>query len=155
LKGIVDIARDVRVDYQHSNSRDKAINYFRKSIYERINSVANYCTPKGIHFEKMLCSLLCLSKNLEGVLFDVIKSRMREKQKDYDKMPLKSIEQIYGAIEANIPDEYKFNKNTTVFVMNCVTNNCSRLELTSDIIDEVNNTHSIGKGMFLYSLITK
>lgn len=155
LKGIVDFAREVRSDYNYKNSREKAVGYFRRSIFERINCVANYCSPKGIHFEKMLCSLLCFSKNLEGILFDVVESRAQEKQKDYDKMPLKSTEQIYGAIEANIPDKYLFNENTTVFVMNCITENCSRMELTPDMIKDVNNTHPLGKGMFLYSLIKK
>jgi hypothetical protein len=155
LKGIVDVAREVRVDYNHVNSRDKAVSYFRRSIFERINHIANYCNPKEIHFEKMLCSLLCFSKNLEGVLFDVIDTRMKNKQKEYDKMPLKSTEQIYGAIEANIQDKYQFNKNTTLFVMNCISEDCSKFELTSDIIDEINSTHSLSKGTLLYSLINK
>lgn len=152
LKGIVDVAREVRMDYHHKNSRERAVGYFRRSIFERINCVADYCNPKGIHFEKLLCSLLCLSKNLEGILYDVVESRMKEKQLQYDKMPLQSTEQIYGAIEANIPDKYEFNENTTVFVMNSITEECSRLELTPEICEEVNNTHSLGKGMFLYSL---
>lgn len=152
LKGIVDVAREVRVDYLHRDSRKNAISYFRTSIFERINCVANYCRPKGIHFERMLCSLLCLSKNVEGVLFDVIESRMMEKKKRYDRLPLQSTEQIYGAIEANISDKYVFNENTTVFVMNCITEDCSRLDLTPAICEEVNNTHSLAKGMYLYSV---
>ena len=103
----------------------------------------------------MLCSLLCLSKNVEGILFDVVEARMLEKQKRYDKLSLQSTEQIYGAIEANIPDKYKFNDNTTVFVMNCITENCTVLELTPEICEEVNNTHSLSKGMYLYSLYKK
>lgn len=155
LKGIVDFAREIRVDYMNIDSRQKAINYFRRSIFERINCVANYCKPKSINFEKMLCSLLCLSKNVEGILFDVVEARMLEKQKRYDKLSLRSTEQIYGAIEANIPDKYKFNDNTTVFVMNCITENCTVLELTPEICEEVNNTHSLSKGMYLYSLYKK
>ena len=54
LKGIVDVAREVRVDYQCKKSKDKALGYFRRSVFERINCVADYCNPKGIHFEKML-----------------------------------------------------------------------------------------------------
>lgn len=152
LKGIVDVAREVRIDYYHKNTRDRAIGYFRRSIFERINCVAKYCKPKGIHFEKMLCSLLCFAKNLEGILYDIIETRMKEKQLQYEKIPLQKTEQIYGAIEVNIPDKYEFNNNTVVFVMNSITENCSRLELTPDICDKVNNIHSLGKGTFLYSL---
>ena len=151
LKGIVDIAREVRVDYLTGGiARDNAIKYFKTSIFERINCVANYCKPKHIHFERMLCSLLCFSKNIEGIMFDVIESRMDKKKKDYSKLPLQSIEQIYGAIEANITDKYIFNNNTTVFVMDCTKEKCTRMKLTKDIIDGVNNTHVLGKGTFLY-----
>ena len=155
LKGIVDIAREIRVDYLHSDSRKKAVNYFSKSIFERINCVAKYCNPKGIHFERMLCALFCLTKNIEGVLFDVIETRMMKKEKQYNKLPLQSTEQIYGAIDANIPSKYIFNENTTVFVMNCITKNCSRLDITPEICEEINNTHSISKGMYLYSVFKK
>jgi hypothetical protein len=152
LKGIVDVAREVRVDYLHSKSRDSAIGYFRRSVFERINCVSKYCNPKNIHFEKMLCSLLCLSKNIEGIMYDVIETRMKEKQAEYDKMHLQSIEQIYGAIEANIPTKYKFNKDTTVFVMNSITQSCSRMKLTPEICKEVNDIHQLQKGSFLYSV---
>ena len=155
LKGIVDVAREVRADYYHKNSRNRAVGYFRRSIFERINCVADYCKPKRIHFEKMLCSLLCLAKNLEGILYDVIETRMKEKQLEYEKMPLQSTEQIYGAIEANIPDKYEFNKNTVVFVMNSISENCSRLELSQQNIEEINSTHSLGRGTLLYSLYKK
>lgn len=156
LKGIVDVAREVRVDYlQGGRARQSAISYFKKSIYERVNCVANYCNPKNIHFEIMLCSLLCLSRNIEGILYDAIESRMKDKLHDYEKMPLQTTEQIYGALEVNIPDKYMFNENTTVFVMDCISESCSRLELSNDMYDEINKTYVLGKGTLLYSMYKK
>ena len=156
LKGIVDVAREVRVDYLHGgSSRQSAIDYFKKSIHERVSCVANYCNPKNIHFERMLCSLLCLSRNIEGILFDVIESRMEDKLREYKRLPLQTTEQIYGALEVNIPDKYVFNENTTVFVMDCVSEKCSRLELSNDIHEKVNKTHVLGKGTLLYSIYKK
>jgi hypothetical protein len=153
LKGIVDVAREVRVDYQQEGEcRKRALKYFRESIYERIRCIASYCTPKNIKFEKMLCSLLCLSRKVEGILYDVIDSRMKAKNKDYERLPLQTTEQIYGAIEVNIKDNYVFNENTTVFVMNCITEECSRLKLTTEQIRKVNSSHTLGKGSFLYSM---
>ena len=154
LKGIIDIAREVRVDYSSKSniSRDKALKYFRRSIYERINYVAKYCLPKDIHFEKMLCSLLCLAKNTEGILYDVITTRMKEKEREYSKLPLQTPEQIYGAIEANIQDKYIFSDKTVIFVMNSIKKDCSRLELNKKECDEINKIHSLSKGTFLYNL---
>ena len=100
----------------------------------------------------MLCALLCLSKNMEGILYDVIDSRMKDKKKEYEKIPLQTTEQIYGALEANIPDRYQFNENTTVFVMNCISEDCTRMKLTPEIIESVNNAHPLTKGVFLYSM---
>ena len=54
----------------------------------------------------MLCSLLILGKNIEGMLYEAINKKMKEKQKQYSRLPLKSIEQIFAAIETNIEDIY-------------------------------------------------
>ena len=153
LKGIVDVARDVRLDYTNNGiPRKNALKYFERSIHERINCVADFCNPKKIHYEKMLCSLLCLSKNIEGVLYDVIDSRMKDKTREYNKIPLQSSEQIYGAIEVNIPDKYQFNNNTTVFVMDCIKKTCKKLKLSEENCNDINKTHVLGKGTFLYDL---
>jgi hypothetical protein len=156
LKGIVDVTREVRVDYlKNGESRQKAIQYFKQSIYERIKCIANYCSPKGIHFEKMLCSLLCFSKNIEGILYDVIHSRMKTKLHQYSKLPLQTTEQIYGALEANIPDDYTFNTHTTIFVMDCISEKCSKLNLTNTTYNNINKIPTLNRGSFLYKLYKK
>ena len=151
LKGVVDCAREVYIDYMYGGEdRKNAIKYFRQAVYERINCISKYCRPKNIHFERMLCSLLCFSRNMEGVLFDVMDSISKKKKDEYSKIPLQNIEQIYGAIEVNIPDKYVFNNNTTVFVMDCVNEKCERLELSYDTIDLLNNNANIYRGNILY-----
>lgn len=153
LKGIVDVTREVRPDYlKGGHARTSAIKYFKKAVFERINCVSSYCNPKNIHFERMLCSLLCLAKNIEGILFDAVESRMQAKEKEYEQMPLQSTEQIYGALDVNIPDKYVFTENTTVFVMDCINETCTRLKLTPEVCQDVNNTNQLSKGTFLYSV---
>lgn len=153
LKGIVDVARDVRSKYLIKSSRKEAVTYFRRGVYQRINYVSKFCRPKDIHFEKMLCSLYCLTKEMEGVFYDVIYTRMKEKTLQYEKMPLQSIEQIYGVVDINIPDEYKFNKNTTIFVLNCDTKTCDKFDMCDDkfdVCDNINKLHCFEKGSYLY-----
>ena len=152
LKGIVDIAREIRADYLIRESRNHALVYFKKGVYERINCVSKYCRPKNLHFEKMLCSLLCLSKNIEGILYNVITTRMKEKEKEYSKMPLQTVEQIYGAIEINIQSKYTFTEDTVVFVLDCVNETSSRLELNEEGCEEINKIHQLSRGSFLYNL---
>jgi hypothetical protein len=152
LKGIVDVARDVRADYYTKDYRSDAVKHFQNCVYDRVDKVAKYCRLKGVHFEKMLCGLLCLARNMEGVMYDVIYARMKKKHKQYAKLPLQTIEQMYAVLEFNIPDKYKFNENSTVMVMNCVDDTCSIMELTEDERDIVNETDSICRGTELYQL---
>jgi len=152
LKGIVDAARSVRAAYMRPSTRPDSIKTFRNQIYERIAEVANFCKPKDVHYEKMLCALLVFSKCVEGVLFDVVTARMAEKQSDYDKLPLQSTEQIYGAIEANIPDQYVFNSNTTVFVMDAHKETCGMYKIPKENLKTVNDIHPMARGTYLYDL---
>ena len=112
LKEVVNIARNIRPEYLKKETRADAINIFQKNIYKAINKVSAFCNPKNINFEKFLCALLLLAENIEGMLYDVITTRMQEKQKQYDKLPLQSLEQIYAAIDVNIKDTYTYNKDT-------------------------------------------
>ena len=151
LKGITDVAREVRADYiKGGNSRKNAISYFIKSVYERINFVSSFCKPKKINFEIMLCSLFCLCKCIEGVLYEATETQMNKKLKLYNKMPLKNIEQIFGAIDINLPEKYKYNENTTIYVMDCVKETCERLQLSTSQINDINKTDSLAKGSVLY-----
>ena len=152
LKGVVDAARDNRAGYTYLPTRSEAIKAFRTAVYERINKVSKFCSPKDIHFEKMLCSLLVLSKSIEGVLYDVVSTRMAEKKKEYNKMILQSTEQIYGAVEANIPDEYVYNENTTIFIMDSVTESCRIYKIPEDQLQNINDTHPMARGTFIYDM---
>ena len=58
----------------------------------------------------MLCSLLLLARSTEGILYDIIQARLSEKNEEYNKLPLKSIEQIYAGIEVNLKDKYIFEE---------------------------------------------
>lgn len=155
LKGVVDIARDIRSDYLNKETRQKAVKYFSKAVYEYIDLFTKYAKPKNIHFEKMLCSLLCLARNIEGVLYDTMFIINKNKEKQYNKLQLQTIEQIYAAIEINIPDSYEFNENTTIMVMDCVKEICYEKQLTEEQIQAINETEPICRGIELHSLIEK
>jgi len=146
LKGIVDIAREVRSDYYNKTYRPEAVDHFRSCVYEHVDKIAKYCRLKHVHFEKMLCGLLCFSRCVEGVLYDIIHKRSVEKERQYSKLPLQTIEQMYAAIEINIPDKYEFNKNSTVMIIDCVKNTCTKIQLTEEDTQLINSTDSISRG---------
>jgi hypothetical protein len=155
LKGIVDIARIVRPDYLSKSTRENAINYFRQAIYERINFISAWSRPKEIHFELMLCSLLEFVRKMEGCLYHHITKLMTKKEKKYDKLPLKSVEQIYAAIEVNIPDTYTYTEKTKVFIFDGVMEKSDTMYIPQEHLKDINNTHPLVRGTYLYNLYKK
>lgn len=152
LKGIVDAARYVRAGYMQKNTRIDSIRTFRMKIIERVNEVANFCKLNNIHYEKMLCSLLVFSKCMEGMLYKFITKRMKEKEYEYNKLPLKSVEQIYAAIETNLSDEYNYNEKTTIFVLDALEENTGMLKLTPEQTNLINEIHPLCRGTSLYDI---
>jgi hypothetical protein len=147
LKGIVDVARQVMDDYKKKDSRKQAVDFFSKAVFERIDSVAKYCSPKIDH-EKMLCALLCFSRSAEGMIFERVMKREKTKQKMYEKMPVKTAEEMYEIINENIPDEYEYNENTKFFMVDVPTETC---EIFSEKIAEnpsAENLYDIVKKVF-------
>jgi len=155
LKGIVDTAREIRTDYINKSTRNDAVNHFQQSIYQIIDTISKFCRPKDVHYEKMLCGLLCLSKNIEGVLYKAMMPIAKQKRKEYKKLPIKSVEEMYAVMEVNLPDTYTFNDNTVVMVMDAVNKRCERMTLSSEEIERINETESVCRGSELYDIYTK
>jgi hypothetical protein len=152
LKGIVNIARDVRSDYSRPHTREKAIKYFAAELFSIVHKVADYCNPKNIHYEKLLCSLLCLGKCIEGVIFETMEKLMKNKQKDYKKLPVDSVEHIYGILETNIPTKYSYNENTIIVVMDCIKEKSDSFTLSPQQCKDINQQYPLSQGIQLYSL---
>lgn len=152
LKGVVDSARLVRAMYMRTATRGAAIRSFTEKVYECISSVAKFCNPRKVNFERLLCSLLVLSRCIEGVLYDVMITRMKDKQEEYDKMLLQSTEQIFAAIDANLPDDYVYTPNTKLVILDVLGKQTDHMELTQEECDDINDLHHICRGATLYDL---
>lgn len=152
LKGMVDVARTIRPEYMDKNTRNSAISIFQKSTYDLLDSVAKFCRPKDVHFEKLLCSLYLFSKSVEGLLFEIMKNRMAQKQKEYDNLPVNSIDEIYAIINTNIPDEYIYTEKTKVLIMDMQKKESKLFTLPKEEIDNINRITHLAKGTYIYDL---
>jgi hypothetical protein len=152
LKNLIDSARKVRPDYMTKEYKNQAVQTFTRDIYSSINKVSQFCKPKNVKFEIMLCSLLLLARSTEGIIYNIIKSRLKDKNKEYDKLPLQSIEQIYAGIEVNLKDKYIFNSNTTVIIFNSLKKNTQIFKPNSSEIENINDSHPLTRGTFIYEL---
>lgn len=160
LKGIVDSARRIAPLYRQidqrsprtKDARHTAIKEFQQDVFRVLNEVSKFCNPKKIHYEKMLCSLYVLADCVQGVLYEAMEARMAEKIRESSKMRLQTVEQIFGAIETNIPDTYEFNSDSKIYVMNCITKETEFFTLSADEINTLNQTHPLGRGSVLYDM---
>ena len=157
LKEIVDTARIIRPDYEKKDTSciNKAIKTFKDNIFNKVHSIAKFVQLKTVKFEKMLCSLLVLAKNIEGVLYEVMTDKMKDKQAEYKKLPVKNIEQIMGILQVNLPDEYVFDEDTKVCIVNSITNTTETVKIPKKHLKELNQMQSISQGAFLTEILIR
>ena len=156
LKAVVDLARNVRSRYFRKETRIEAIQIFRRGIYESIEKVSKFCIPKNVHYEKLLCSLLVFARCMEGYLYKIMNHRMKEKQEEYDQMSVSSVEEIYGIISTNLPDEYVYNENTKVLFIDNVNKECNLVEsIQKEEIDNINELTHLARGCYINDLMKK
>jgi hypothetical protein len=155
LKEIIDIARNIRPKYSRRETREHAVSLFKKHVYAKLSTISAFCVPKEIHFEKMLCSLYQLSKNIEGMLFDIVSAQNVRKQVYYDKMLLSSVEQVFAAVNINISDSYVYSKDTTVMVIDNVLKKKYSRKIPIIEIDNVNALTHLARGTYINDLICK
>lgn len=149
LKQIIDTARDVRHLYMKKSSRDEALKRIHDATYSSIDKVAGFCNPKGINFDKMLCSLYLLSKNIEGILYTIITKRASEKEIEYSKLEVYNIEQIYAIICANITSDFVFTPNHYLEVVDNVNKSNYTMVLNDETAEALNELDEIEWGQFL------
>ena len=67
---------------------------------------------------------------------------------------MKTPEQVYGALEINLPHNYEFIEDTEVYVFDSKkeTRGYFSMRDYSDFIDEINETHPLMKGTLLHDI---
>lgn len=152
LKIIVEIARQIRSDYEKPHSRKHAIDFFRMNFHEKLNECFKFCNPK-INHEKLLCSLLCLTRSMENILYEHIHEQTKDKEKMYEKLPFQTPEEVCALVDLNIKDEYIFNKNTEILTIDFIAEKCFVATLTQEEISHINEYRRECRGTELYKLL--
>ena len=145
LKEIIVSVGKNRDLYTSGYTRADAVANFKNDTLAAVDRVAKFCNPK-LNWERLLCTLLCLGKNIQNYCYDKMKQLTREKEKDYKTIPLKSTIDIYKAIEANLPSEFVFDKHTVIYTWNADKENSSKTTLDQHLIQLLNETHPMERG---------
>jgi len=77
---------------------------------------------------------------------------MDRKIMEYNKMPIKTIEEIAAIIDANIPTKYTFNENTEILVINSYKNSCYAMKLDENQTNSINEYDFMYRGGELYKI---
>lgn len=152
LKNVIDIVRYLRPFYIKNKHTQDIIQEFKERILNSINQVAKFCVIKDINYEKMLCSLVVLSKKIEGYLYHHTKHIVEKKQKEYKKMPINSIDKIYAIISTNIKDKYIYTENTKICIINSIEKTNTMFKLPTNTLETINKLHTITQGTYIYDI---
>lgn len=152
FKELIDVARVLRPYYMKKSTKNYAIQQFNHLFFETVSKTIKFMNLNKIHFEKLLCSLYVLSNSIEGMYYKIIQLQIKDKYKEYDKMLVKNIDDIYSIIETNFQDDYEYNENTQILIIDNVnkTNDIRQLPLTE--LDNINKLHSLDRGVYINDL---
>lgn len=136
FKCLVDSARKVSVDYLSPEKREDAVRTFRHDIYDILGRVSRYAKPR-LNYEKLLCSIIRLGRQVSGVVFDVCNERMKEKRSEYKKMSVSSPVEVLEIVHDQFGD-HSWNADEATFfqVYDFVKKESYRLDFASEEVRE-------------------
>ena len=148
LKHIVNYVRQLKMYYLNKETEKQALKIFKNKTSELICDMVEFYVPK-INFEKLFCSLIAISNCIEGIMFSHLEKKYGKKEYEYSNLELMSANHIYGALEVNIIDDYNFNKNSEIIVLDCVNKKQENLQISDEDIERLNCTHALLRGNYL------
>ena len=151
LKHIVNYVRQLKVYYLNKDTEKEAIKIFKNKTSELICDMVDFYVPK-INFDKLFCSLVAISNCIEGIMYLHLETQYEKKEYEYSNLELSSTNHIYGALEVNIIDNYNFNENSKIIVLDCVNKKQDILEISEENIQRLNCTHVLLRGNYLNKL---
>lgn len=154
FKCIVSSARNIYSMYINDNTRRNAINMFIDFVYNSISSIAKFCNPKNLNYEKLLCGLYIFAEASETLLYNAIDKKNKKNKKQESKLTINDPIQVYGAVEVNFPDEYVFNSDTRFYIFDSVNQNRKLItDIPEYIIKLLNETDPLMRGSIIYDFL--
>ena len=69
-------------------------------------------------------------------------------------MALKNTTEILESIEANIPSHFYFDKNTSIYVWDCIKQRGYKTKINDQLTNQINETHPYERGVILYEYLS-
>jgi hypothetical protein len=149
FKEVVNSAREVRDEYCKKDSREAAVKKFKNKVLDSISNLAKYCSPK-LNWDKLLCSLIVFSREMEGKMYDYITKQLKEKEIEYSDMNVSDIDEIYECIEINMPGHFDFDEDTEIYVWDAVNEVSKKFKPSPRFVKRINQQIPLERGKILY-----
>jgi hypothetical protein len=79
--------------------------------------------------------------------------RMKVKNKEYGKMKIHYASEMHEAIEVNIPTNFSINKDTKIYVWDCINETSTTFKIPELYLNDINNLNNLEKGYFVRQLL--
>lgn len=128
----VDFSRECRPDYLLGENDLIVVQKFKQLLQNEIYINVKYIKfDKDINYEKLLCSTLALGRAIEGLLYDILQVRLREKNRQ-DKRVKFSLLEIFSTFDYQFDTPYKYSDKTTLQIRNIQDETISSYRLLDD-----------------------
>jgi hypothetical protein len=113
FKRVVDRASVLRSEYLSEDNSKAAVKLFKEQVVADLFEVSKFCKVQ-FNAEKLLCGLLLAANWIETLFKKHTESHKRLSEKGMDALPISTPEELYAALEINLPHKYKFTRETIV-----------------------------------------
>lgn len=103
LRVFVQCVRTYRKSYLQGGEEGQwALIEIKKTFLEEYTQLVNFHVPT-VDYEKMVCALLLMTQCIEGLFYDYLEKRYKEKDRQYEIMRCKTPLDFFYALEFNFP----------------------------------------------------
>ena len=68
------------------------------------------------------------------------------------RMPLQNVEQIFAAVDANVPTPFVFDRDTKIVILDSFQEASYELNIPENELETLNSLHEMAQGTYLYDL---
>ena len=141
FKSAVEAVGDTKDEYMHGDEK-KALYDFRHRMYSVIESIAKYARAK-LDYEKLYVGLLGMARASEGLLYKVVSSRMKDKERQKRRMDVRDLGDMHHLIYYKYQDDYDLTKDSKIVVFDQMRKQTYKLELSDEDIKGYNSTKKL------------
>lgn len=138
FKEVINHARNIRSYYINRETTNDAIITFKNSVINSLYNLIKFVRISiPINYESILCSILIMGRSIEGILYDLMLIRSREKGRQ-ERAIKYSLEELYYFIDYKFQTECIFNTESKIYGINIPSETRINISLNEKQLSMIN-----------------